>query len=96
MCNNLLHTYHKPFSIANSMTDITLASGRCDGNGYARWLVKMVSGKCESIDIALASGRCDGNSYARQLVAKCRIIDIAPAGGKCDGNVYSRQLSSLR
>jgi hypothetical protein len=33
-----------------------------------RWLVEMVSGKCESIDIALASGRCDGNLYARWLV----------------------------
>jgi hypothetical protein len=45
------------------LIDITLASGRCDGNGYARWIVKMVSGKCESIDIGLASGRCGGNSY---------------------------------
>ncbi len=40
---------------------ITLASVGCDGNGYARWLVKMVSGKCESLNIALASGSCDGN-----------------------------------
>jgi hypothetical protein len=56
--------------------DIALASGRCDGNDYARWLVKMVSGKCESIDIDLASGRCDGNGYARELVAKWFLVNV--------------------
>ena len=43
--------------------DIALASGRCDGNSYARQLVA----KCRIINIAHASGKCGGNVYARQL-----------------------------
>ncbi len=43
--------------------DIALASGRCDGNSYARQLVA----KCKIIYIAPGSGKCDVNVYARQL-----------------------------